>query len=193
MKINAVMNIIKKRTAISLYCDGDTQWIASGDTAYNISALPELTAEQLLTLMGIPEKKKEDYMIISNNAEIARILDKSTHINNPINRGYTNICIMGEEYEPVIIDGRAYFINTAYFKPFDGIEWDLSAWINKQTKEVLIAVKAGFLTLGIIRPSMVNTDYIALDLALLTETIKRQKELDVEITNMGYPDEDDEE
>ena len=192
MKINAAMNIIKKRTAISLYCENDKQWIASGDTAYNISSLPELTAEQLLTLMGIPEKKKEDYMIISNSTDIANILDRATHMDKPINRGYTNICIMGEEFEPVIIDGRAYFINTAYFKPFDNIDWDLSAWINKQTKEVLIAVKAGFLVLGFIKPTAVNTDYIALDLALLTETIKRQKEIDGEIMSMDYPEEDEE-
>lgn len=195
MKINAVMRIIKKRTAIAIDYNmtNEVQWIAAGDTMYNISALPELTADQLLILMGIPEKKKEDYTIITDSSEIRRIIEKSSHIEKPINRGYTNICVMGEEFEPVIIENKAYFINVEYFKPFDGIEWDISAWIDKNTKEVLIVVKAGFMALAYIKPSALNTDYIAIDLSLLTETIKRQKDLDVEITNMEFPDEDDEE
>ena len=84
-----------------------------------------------------------------------------------------------EEDEPVIVDGHVYFIDRKYYKPFDGIEWDLAAWKDKQTGEIVFAAKAGFFPMAYIKPTMINKDYISIDLALITETIKREKELDM--------------
>lgn len=70
----------------------------------------------------------------------------------------------------------------------DGAEWDISAWVDKASGEVSIAVKAGFLVLGYIAPTNIKTDFIAMDLALLTETLKRQKE--IEATLVGDYEED---
>lgn len=179
MKINAVMNIIKKSAGI--YCgmaDG-VQWIAAGGVAYNISPLPELNGEQIIVMLGVSEKKAAEYTVNPLPETIMRLLDKSAHTEESVDRGMITICINDTEYEPVIIKNRVYFIDVRYYKPFDGIEWDITAWVDKVSGEVIIAIKAGFLVLGYIAPTNVNVDHVAIDLALITETIKRQKELDM--------------
>lgn len=178
MKINAVMNIIKKSAGI--YCgmaDG-VQWIAAGGVAYNINPLPELNEEQIIVMMGVSGKKSAEYVVNPLPLTIMRLLDKAAHTEKAITRGMITICINGTEYEPVIINNRVYFIDVRYYKPFDGIEWDITAWVDKVSDEVIIAVKAGFLVLGYIAPTNIKTDYIAMDLALITETLKRQAEID---------------
>lgn len=189
MKISAIISIIKKNKSIHTVYDNGKQWISAGDTAYNISALPELNGEQLLVMLGIPEKKKEDYMVIENSPTLESIIDKSKHTEHQINRGMIDIAVLGTVYEPVIVDNRVYFIDRAYYKPFDGTEWDLAAWKDKQTGEILFAAKTGFFPMAYIKPTNVRKDYVSLDLGLITETLKREKELN------DYPEEydDDEE
>lgn len=176
MKINAVMNIIKKSAGIYCGMVNDVQWIAAGGAVYNINPLPKLNEEQIIVMMGVSAKKSAEYVISPLPETILRLLDKSAHTEKEITRGMITICIGGNEYEPVIINNRVYFIDVRYYKPFDGVEWDIVAWCDKVSDEVIIAVKAGFLVLGYIAPTNVKVDYIAMDLALLTETLKRQKE-----------------
>lgn len=179
MKISALMNIIKKSKSIHASYNDGKQWIAGADAAYNISSLPQLNNEQLLVMMGIPEKKKEDYMIVEDSPALENLIDRNKHTEQSIDRGTVDIAVLGEVYEPVIVDGHVYFIDRKYYKPFDGIEWDLAAWKDKQTGEIVFVAKAGFFPMAYIKPTMINKDYISIDLALITETIKREKELDM--------------
>lgn len=190
MKINAVMNIIKKSAGIYCGMVDNVQWIAAGGAVYNINPLPKLNEEQIIVMMGVSAKKSAEYVISPLPETIMRLLDKSAHTEKEITRGMITICIGGNEYEPVIINNRVYFIDVRYYKPFDGVEWDITAWCDKVSDEVIIAVKAGFLVLGYIAPTNVKVDYIAMDLALITETIKRQKEFDM---LSEYDEEDGEE
>lgn len=176
MKINAVMNIIKKSASIFCGVVDGVQWISAGGVCYNINPLPELNEEQVIAMMGVSGKKSAEYTVDFLPETIRRLLDKSAHTEKILDRGMITLCIGGNEYEPVIINNRVYFIDVRYYKPFDGVEWDISAWVDKASGEVSIAVKAGFLVLGYIAPTNVKTDFIAMDLALLTETLKRQKE-----------------
>lgn len=188
MKINAVLNLIKKHNTISCGMNGDEQWIAAGEVAYNISSLPELNGEQLLTMMGLSEKKKAEYEVYDLPPAITHLLDRANSIEKMVGRGSITICINDSEYEPVIIENRVYFIDVRYYKPFEGIDWDIYAVIDKKSREVVVTVKAGFLYLGYIMPTNIRTEYIAMDLALITETLKRQKEADM---MDEFPEEDE--
>ena len=178
MKINSVMNIMKKSQTIYCGMADDVQWISAGNAAYNINPLPELNEEQVIAMMGVSGKKSAEYTVYPLNETIMHLLDRSRHTEKVIDMGMITLCINGNEYEPVIINNRVYFIDVRYYKPFDGVEWDISAWVDKGSGEVIIAVKAGFLVLGYIAPTNVKAEYVAMDLALITETLKRQKELD---------------
>lgn len=192
MKISDVLSIVKKKKYILLAREGDQQWCSDGYAAYNISSLPAMDKEQFLALLSVEEEKKSEYKVDFNDTMLNAVKECSRSVNElvPLDRGNTLIHHMGNLYEPLIVKNRVVFLNTKYLKPFDKVDYELYAKAADKLQNIMIVVKAGFFTMGIIMPTAISTDAISVDLSIVLETLKRQKELE-ELEPVNDDEEDD--
>jgi hypothetical protein len=60
MKLKAIAKVFKSYKTLALYTnpDGGKQWVGGEFARYKLIGLPQLTADQLLTLFDIPEAKR---------------------------------------------------------------------------------------------------------------------------------------
>lgn len=173
MKTTQIFGIMKRSRSIGLVKFADEQWVTDQRAIYNISALPEFEPEQFLTAIGVEEKKKGEYRI-EYMPQLERIIMslKDSSSGRLINRFSTAIVHLGAEYEPCIAFNKVHFINTAYLKPFRGMEYELYCHPDPASDSCIFSVRAGFLLLGAILPLADISPEVKQELAIITETLK---------------------
>ncbi|MBO5449791.1 MAG: hypothetical protein J5994_10780 [Ruminococcus sp.] len=189
MKIPAILSVMKKKKSLGICRIGtEEQYVTDGQAAYNISCLPFVSPEQLLSMMGIPEGKMSDYYI-----EFKPDLEKI--ITGGFSNGYTDqmierskICIMymGGIYEPLEFSCGTVFVDCKFLKPFDGMEYDLYERHSETDNTSIIAVKAGFLLLGLIIPTNISSEDLCKSLMVITNSIKKECNYDQKFEQQSF-------
>ena len=95
MKIKSIATICKKNKQVVLfnrYSDSGTlsQYIGDGNTVYPISGLPELDEESILTIFDVPEKQREDWLVIFRRGSASRT---PTQPKRSLNKATFRLCI----------------------------------------------------------------------------------------------------
>lgn len=199
MKIPAIWSILKKKKSLRICHIGENeQYVTDGVVCYNISCLPKITPEQLLTIMGVPEDKMSEYHI-DYSTECEEV------IRGPIENGWSDVmlersklCItyMGGTYEPLHTSKGVIFIDFKFLKPFDGVEYDLYERHSIRNNTSTIAIKAGFLLLGIISPVKIISEDFCESLFSITNSLcgkfdYKQEDENCEQQSFDFSEDDD--
>lgn len=154
MKLNKVFSIIKKDKQL-LIQEGvnGAQWIGTKDAIYQISGLPNFTADNLFQLMGVAEDKKEKFELYENGFE-ASLDDMLTEDKDALtSRIYLRSG--AEEYIPVSTSKGLVFIDGKYLEPV--YDMPLLRLYERRDSNggMYIVVKSGMLAFAIIVPRQV--------------------------------------
>ena len=152
----------RDKTAIIVTDYNNQQWVKTIGAIYKLEGLPEMTSDDFLNLLGVPENKKEKW--ISRDEEDVRGLTKADRL--------------GEVELTADPAGISIFYNGMYLTPFyvaDGIMWmdeELLEPIRKMDRTYLrfflrgkkgsrmLAVKDGLILVAVISPVLMEEDLL---------------------------------
>ena len=165
MKLSKIGRILKREKRIITVRVGGTQWIGSGSCFYPINNMPQLDENALCTLFEIPAEKREDFTISEISIPAGVSFDDSTAGEMLINKAPMEIIFEGRVLSVLKTQQGALFLNSRYLVPFtdekNGFElYERTDGSGRQ----YIAVKSGFILLGIIMPVSVNLVIFAKEL-----------------------------
>ncbi len=151
MKLKQIEAILKAEKTIIVSETSACQWLGNGAAFYPVYNLPKLTKDNIFTMFDITEEKRDKFYFEDG--------DDSEQL---LERGAIAFYAQGRTLEPLKTSQGIAFINTRYLKPFSDIDagYELYERTTAQGKPY-IAVKSGFMLLGIISPyDLVNETFI---------------------------------
>lgn len=154
MKFKKIETILKSKRAI-IICEGpDCQWLGDGKAFYPCYNFPHLDEKTLPVILDISEEKTDEYTIkVKGLPKSVSFLDVD-NAEIPLKRGAFKFVIDGMHLEPIETSRGMVLINTKYLNPYmdekEGVQ--LYERTNEMGNEVYIAVKKGFVLIGIITP-----------------------------------------
>lgn len=154
MKIKDIAPILKKQNNIYFYQQADTVYLANGYVAYAVYGLPKMTDEHVLTILDVPESDR-DVIFAIISPRVRNLFESKDYQETQLERSLLLIDYLGTTYEPVIGTKGLLLINVKFLKPFNALTegYTLYEAYNPQDNEIVIRVKAGMITVGIISPS----------------------------------------
>lgn len=171
MKIKAIASLLKGNRLINLWDCGDTQWISNGRAAYPLYGMPRLDEETVMTVMDIPEKDRDKYIVDNLGAPTKLNLSDYDDTERRLPPPMLTIGYGGEVLMPARTSLGLMFFDPAYLKPIDE-DYELFEREDKDG-EMYIAVKAGLLLKGIILPKVENAEDIAERLSKLLDELRQ--------------------
>lgn len=164
MKIKSVESIVKQRKRIHVLWDGDVQWLSDGYAAYPFHGFPPLSEENIFKFFDIPEDKQGKYSYVEGQFPIKLCAADTDKDELPVKRAGLRLVRYGVELLPLYTKDGIVFIDTKYLAPFsDQVNgYELYERKTMTTGQTYIAVKCGFLLVGIILPDMIagDKDYV---------------------------------
>ena len=162
MKLKQIEAILKAEKTIIVSETPACQWLGNGAAFYPVYNLPKLTQNNIFTMFDVAEDKRDkfyfeervlpSYLNFEDNDEHEQILD----------RGAIAFYAHGRTLEPLKTSQGIAFINARYLKPFadSAAGYELYERTYKLGRPY-IAVKSGFMLLGVISPyDLVNESFI---------------------------------
>lgn len=153
MKIKQIEAILKQEKTIIVAETSNCQWLGNGSAFYPVHGLPKLTKENIFTLFDIAEDKRDKFYFEERPLPAYLNFDDGDDSEQMLERGSIAFIAEGRTLEPLKTSQGLAFINSRYLKPFsnepNGYE------LYERTDEnghIYIAVKAGFILLGVIAP-----------------------------------------
>lgn len=155
MKIKDIAPILKKHNNnIYFYQQANTVYLANSYVAYAVYGLPKMTDEHVLTILDVPESDR-DVVFASISPRVRNLFESEDYQETQLERSPLLVEYLGTMYEPIIGTKGLLLINVKYLKPFNALTegYTLYEEYNPQDNEIVIRVKAGMITVGIISPS----------------------------------------
>lgn len=154
VKIKDIAPILKKHNNIYFYQQADTVYLANGYVAYAVYGLPKMTDEHVLTILDVPGTDR-DVVFASISPRVKNLFESEDYQEAQLERSPLLIEYLGTTYEPVIGTKGLLLINVKYLKPFNALSegYTLYEAYNPEDNDIIIRVKAGMITVGIISPS----------------------------------------
>lgn len=155
MKINKLAALLKKSGTITLYGmeRTRTQWVGDGAAAYPLLGLPYLEESSLYTMFDINERQQDklhfQHVDLPDNTNFADTDD----CENIIESGKISLATAGHLIRPLQTQKGIVFIDTKYLAPLS--DTLVSAEFYERISpsgQVYIAVKSGFMLMGVIFP-----------------------------------------
>jgi len=171
MKIKAIASLLKEHKIIELWDAGDTQWISNGRAAYPLYGMPRLDEETVMTVMDIPEKDRDKYMVNDLYAPTNLNLSDYDDTERRLLPQLLTIGYGGEVLMPARTSLGLMFIDPAYLKPIDE-NYELFER-ESGNGDLYVAVKAGLLLKAIILPKAQNAEDIAERLSKLLDELRQ--------------------
>lgn len=200
MKIKQIESILKAEKTIIVAETAACQWLGNGSAFYPIYNLPKLTKENIFTIFDIPEDKRDKFYFEERPLPPYINFEDSDDGEQMLERGSISIYAHGRALEPLKTSLGITFINERYLKPFADADggYDLYERISKNGN-VYIAVKCGFILLGIISPyDLVSAEFVEkletlLNLSKVALMNKEDKTLKDQNKQLSINDEEDKE
>lgn len=187
MKIKQIESILKQEKTIIVAETECFQWLGNGSALYPVHGLPKLTKENIFTLFDIAEDKQEKFYFDERPLPAHLNFDDSDSSEQMIERGSMAFIAEGRVLEPLKTSQGIAFINSRYLKPFSNEANGYELYERTDTNgRIYIAVKSGFILLGIIIPyDLVSNEFIqmlesVLELSRIALYNKRQLRVDAE-------------
>lgn len=186
MIIKSIAQICKSRKTAVLYETESIQWISDGNAVYPLYKMPKFNKETLPTLLDIPEKKVESYVLREDifPKSLNRLDYDETEVS--VSEFSLQLAYLGDTLLPLNTSHGLVFIDTQYLKPLKDLSI-IQFFERETTNGVLyIAVKSGLLLVAIILPKDIitknfletmNTLYIECNESYLNNERKREKEI----------------
>ena len=155
MKIKDIAPILKKHNNnIYFYQQANTVYLANSYVAYAVYGLPKMTDEHVLTILDVPESYR-DIISATISVRLPKLFESKDYQETQLERSPLLIDYLGTTYEPVIGTKGLLLINAKYLKPFNALTegYTLYEAYNPDDNDIIIRVKAGIITVGIISPS----------------------------------------
>lgn len=162
MKIKQIEAILKAEKTIIVSETPSCQWLGNGSAFYPVYNLPKLTRENIFTMFDIPEDKRDKFYFEERELPSFINFEDDDDTERMIDRGTMALCAHGRTLEPLDTSQGVTFINTRYLKPFADVDagYELYERVDKLGRPY-IAVKTGFVLLGVISPyDLVNEEFI---------------------------------
>lgn len=153
MKFKKIESLLKSKRTI-IICEGpDCQWIGDGHAFYPCYEFPRLDEKTLPVLLDISEDKRDNFTIAVKGLPKNVSFMDTVENENPLNRGVFEFVIDGTRLEPIETSQGMVLISTKYLKPYSDEKEGIQLYERTSTNGVpLIAVKKGFMLVGIITP-----------------------------------------
>lgn len=162
MKIKQIESILKAEKTIIVVETSACQWLGNGAAFYPVHNLPKLTKENIFTIFDIPEEKRDKFYFEERELPNWLNFEDTDKSEQMLDRGSIGINAKGRALEPLKTSLGITFINERYLKPFADADggYELYERIDAFGR-VYIAVKSGFLLLGIISPyDLINEEFV---------------------------------
>ncbi len=201
MKIKAIASICRGNKSVILYEGKSCQWISDGAAMFPLFGLPKMTKEHIFTMFDVPEDKRGGYYFESIENLPNYCFEDTDSGERLLDRATLSVCAKGHVVEPLKTSLGIAFINEKYLAPFgDCVNgFELYERITP-SGQVYIAVKEGFILLGVIMPyDLVNDEFVdnlksLFELSTVALANKKQTEREREQQrNLFDNDEEDEE
>lgn len=182
MKIKQIESILKAEKTIIVIETEACQWLGNGSAFYPVYNLPKLTKENIFTIFDIAEDKRDKFYFEERALPSGINFEDIDGGEQMLERGSIEIYANGRVLEPLKTSLGVAFINMRYLKPFADAEGGFNLYERiDQSGNIYIAVKCGFILLGIISPydlvskQFIDTLQTLLDLSKVTLQNKEQK------------------
>lgn len=162
MKIKQIEAILKAEKTIIVSETPSCQWLGNGSAFYPVYNLPKLTRENIFTMFDVPEDKRDKFYFEERELPSFINFEDDDDTERMIDRGAIALYAHGRTLEPLDTSQGVTFINTRYLKPFADVDagYELYERVDKLGRPY-IAVKTGFVLLGVISPyDLVNEEFI---------------------------------
>lgn len=162
MKIKQIESILKAEKTIIVIETEACQWLGNGSAFYPVYNLPKLTKENIFTIFDIAEDKRDKFYFEERALPSGVSFEDIDDGESMLERGTMEIYANGRALEPLKTSLGVAFINTRYLKPFADAEGGFNLYERiDQSGNIYIAVKCGFILLGIISPyDLVSKQFI---------------------------------
>lgn len=185
MKIKQIESILKSEKTIIITETEACQWLGNGSVFYPVYNLPKLTKENIFTIFDIAEDKRDKFYCEERALPSGISFEDIDDGEQMLERGTMEIYADGRALEPLKTSLGVVFINTRYLKPFADADGGFNLYERiDQSGNIYIAVKCGFILLGIISPyDLVSKQFIEklqtlLDLSKVTLQNKEQRAIE---------------
>lgn len=178
MKIKSVTKICNSNKAIIIHDSGSCIWIGNGFCLYPLFHFTSLTEEQVFSLLDIASDKKEKYLINQTRSIGDISLEDSVKNEEFAEMSSISIKCDGKILKPFYTKEDVIYIEEMMLAPFKDINKDdLFFFVRKVNKTTYIAVKTGFLLVGVISPSHISSKTLEeLEKILAAEINKQSNE-----------------
>lgn len=162
MKLKQIEAILKAEKTIIVSETPACQWLGNGAAFYPVYNLPKLTQNNIFTMFDIAEDKRDKFYFEERELPSFINFEDGDESEQMLDRGTIAFYAQGRTLEPLKTSQGIAFINTRYLKPFADLQagYELYERTDKNG-EPYIAVKSGFMLLGVISPyDLVNEEFI---------------------------------
>lgn len=148
----------------------DAQWIGDSSSLYPVGGLPPLNERAIQTILGIDDDKWDKYDFEDH---LTMILSEEDVMEGMIQLEPLDITVYwkGREVMPLIGNGKVYYIQVKYLKPYDD-ETLLTYYLRNDpaVASPIIGIQEGLCLAGLVMP-------IKMDDKVFCETLYRVYEL----------------
>lgn len=163
MKFKKIESILKNKRTLIICKGPDCQWLGDGTAFYPCYNFPNLDEKTLPLILDITDTQIEKYTIqVKGLPKRISFLD-TDKAEVALKRGAFEFVIDGMHLEPIGTSQGIVFINTKYLKPYADEKEGVQLYERtNEVGDVYIAVKKGFMLIGIIAPiNIVDEQFIA--------------------------------
>lgn len=162
MKLKQIEAILKAEKIIIVSETSDCQWLGNGAAFYPVYNLPKLTQNNIFTMFDIAEDKRDKFYFEERELPSFINFEDNDDTEQILDRAAICFCANGRTLEPLKTSQGIAFINTRYLKPFADSQAGFELYERTDTLgKPYIAVKSGFMLLGVIAPyDLVNKDFV---------------------------------
>lgn len=162
MKIKQVESLLKAKKSIIVFDANGCQWVGDGGAFYPLYNMPKLTQENFFAMFDIPVENRDKFYFSESDCPTRINFSDTDDTEEVLERSSFELCMNGARVEPLLTNHGIAFINTKYLKPFKGLKAGYELYERSIGENVYIAVKSGFMLLGIIAPmsNLVNEQFV---------------------------------
>ena len=174
MKFKKIQTLLRQIKTIQIRHGESAQWIGDSAALYPIYNLPELNERAMQTILDIDDDAWdkfdfEEFPIMKLNEE--DVIEDMEQLD----RLGIILYWKGKELIPLVGDGKIYYIQSKYLKPFDD-DMLLTYWLRNDPASLnpIIGVQEGMCLAGLVMPIMIDDKVFCETLYRVYELTKRE-------------------
>lgn len=158
MKFDKIKSLCKKKKHIIIFNDEKTnvQWISDGGCMFPMYNMPRLNIENIFTIFDIAECDRDKYFCdISSEIPFDISVEDIFENETPAEKIGISIGFAGDVVIPIATEYGAVFIDNKYLDVCADTD-EKQLWLRMKNRNVpYIAIKDGFVLLGIVLPKKI--------------------------------------